>query len=75
MDCNVRRCNFHLRISSLIFNRAFFEIPGLRLQKSLPLRLTPFRGRNVPQEVALLVQVAFLPVGILTVNELRFLRM
>jgi hypothetical protein len=47
MDCDVRWCSFHCRIASLIFNRALFEIPGLKLQKSCPVRLTPARGRNV----------------------------
>ena len=47
MELAVRRCSRHCRISSEIFCTAFFEIAGLKLQKSFPWRFTAARGRNV----------------------------
>ena len=58
------------------FQSRFLRDTWTETTEELALAIDTFPGSEcVPQEVELLVRVAFLPVGILTVNELRFLRM
>jgi hypothetical protein len=48
MESAVRRCSCQLRISSQILCTAFFEIAGLKLQKSFPFRTPSTFAVRVP---------------------------